>query len=124
MFARLGAVLCGLAIALGSFGAHGLEKMAGVTPDRVDAFMTGVRYQFWHGLALLAVSLGAREMLNARFAKLTAWLWMVGAVIFSGALYLLVLLNQPMLGMVAPLGGVSLMVGWGVLVGSLKKPEA
>ena len=40
-----------LAIGLGAFGAHGLEKL--VDAEAIDTFETGVRYQMYHALFLL-----------------------------------------------------------------------
>ncbi|PSQ73391.1 MAG: DUF423 domain-containing protein, partial [Bacteroidetes bacterium SW_7_64_58] len=53
LFVALGAIAAGLAVALGAFGAHGLEGR--VSPERVETFRTGVEYQMYHALALLVV---------------------------------------------------------------------
>lgn len=112
-FLGLGAVLAGLAVALGAFGAHGLETR--VSPDRVDTFNTGVQYQMYHALALVAV--GGLLALGAPAAPIY-WAgisFLVGIVFFSGSLYTLVLTDTPVLGAVAPIGGVAFMVGWGLM---------
>ncbi|MFB6230429.1 MAG: DUF423 domain-containing protein [Salinibacter sp.] len=49
LFVGLGALAAGIAVALGAFGAHGLEGR--VSPDRLDTFRTGVRYQMYHASA-------------------------------------------------------------------------
>ena len=51
----IGSVLCGLAVTLGAFGAHALKVR--LAPDSLAAFEVGVRYQMYHGLALLALAL-------------------------------------------------------------------
>jgi uncharacterized membrane protein YgdD (TMEM256/DUF423 family) len=53
VFIGLGALLAGIGVVLGAFGAHGLEGR--VSPDRLDTFRTGVQYQMYHALALLVV---------------------------------------------------------------------
>lgn len=112
-FLGVGAVLAGLAVALGAFGAHGLETR--VSPDRVDTFNTGVQYQMYHALALVAAG-----GLLALGAPATTVFWagisfLTGIVFFSGSLYTLVLTDTPILGAVAPIGGVAFIVGWGLL---------
>ncbi len=93
------AVLGALSVAIGAFGAHGLEGLvdAGkLTEQDLKTFETGVRYQFYHTFALLAVGLGY-HLLNAKMAKLATTLLLAGIIIFSGSLYLLVL-SEPLLG--------------------------
>jgi len=115
----IAAILGGLAVALGAFGAHGLEaRLAG--PDRVLSaaaerqmanWETAARYQMYHALALFAVgglaTIQPRTAVHCAGACLTA-----GTLIFSGCLYALVLSEQRFLGAVVPLGGVLLLIGW------------
>jgi len=49
-----GALMAGLAVAAGAFGAHALK--ARLSPDLLQVFETGVRYQMYHALGLLAVA--------------------------------------------------------------------
>ncbi|SDL88531.1 Uncharacterized membrane protein YgdD, TMEM256/DUF423 family [Modicisalibacter muralis] len=93
----------------GAFAAHGLE---GRVPERLlEAFETGVRYQAWHTLAMLAV-LVWRQAVPAQGQGLALWLWGGGIVLFSGSLYLLTLTGIRGLGMITPFGGLLLMAGW------------
>ena len=114
--ARLGALLAFFGVALGAFGAHGLSGT--LSPDRLATFETAVRYQLFHGLGLLA--LGA---LPLRAQRAAPWLF-VGSLVFSGSLYVLVLTDTPVLGAVAPVGGVLQLVGWAVLFFSLGRPDS
>ncbi len=101
-----GAVLGGLGVALGAFGAHGLAER--IAPDRLAIYETGVRYQLVHALALLAVAALCREGSGNR----PAWLFVAGVVVFSGTLYALALGGPRWLGAVTPLGGLALIGGW------------
>ncbi|MFC4454929.1 DUF423 domain-containing protein [Deinococcus sonorensis] len=103
--ALYGAVLAGIGVALGAFGAHGLKTV--LTPDLLATFETGVRYQMYHGLGLLA--LGALP--NQRRAPLFL---LAGTVVFSGSLYLLSLSGVKWLGAITPIGGVLQLIGWGL----------
>lgn len=102
-------------VALGAFGAHGLQGR--LSPADLEIFQTGVRYQFFHALALLALAarLGPG---GCRSPRLAAWAWVVGIVLFSGSLYLLVLTGHRWFGAVTPLGGVAFLVGWCALAWS------
>jgi len=103
-----GAVLAGLAVALGAFGAHGLRHI--FDAERLGWWQTGVQYQAWHGLALVA--LAAAPVARVR---LPAWLLGGGAAIFSFSLCLMALTGWRWLGAVTPLGGLAMIAGWAVL---------
>jgi len=89
-----------------------------VSPERLDTFETATRYQLVHAVALLC--LGALGDRSPWFAR-AAWGFVAGIVIFSGSLYLLVLLDLPWLGAVTPLGGVSFLVGWVCLLPAARR---
>jgi uncharacterized membrane protein YgdD (TMEM256/DUF423 family) len=112
----LGALLGGLAVAAGAFGAHGLRGH--LSSDMLSAFETGARYQMYHALALLAVAV-LLERRPSGMVRLAGWCWVGGTILFSGSLYLLALTGTTWWGAVTPLGGVVLLVGWGTLAGGL-----
>lgn len=101
---------------LGAFGAHILKRI--LTVEQVQIFETGVRYQFYHTIALLVVAILGRY-LSQRWTEIAGWLFVAGIVLFSGSLYLLALVESfgmqdatIILGPMTPLGGVLLMGGW------------
>ena len=98
-----------LAVAMGAFGAHALADA--VTPARLETWRTAASYALGHAApALVASALAAWT--GAPAARVSAVLFLVGTVLFSGSLYALVLLDLPVLGAVAPLGGASFIAGW------------
>ncbi|MFC1481153.1 DUF423 domain-containing protein [Candidatus Neomarinimicrobiota bacterium] len=105
-----GAFLAMLGVALGAFGSHGLRDR--VDGDLIMVFETGVRYQMYHALAILIVGLGQKVLTASKWLSLVPWLFLVGIVIFSGSLYLLVLLDKRWLGALTPLGGLAMIAGW------------
>ncbi|CAN5546789.1 DUF423 domain-containing protein [soil metagenome] len=107
-----GAIIAGLGVAVGAFGAHALE--AQVTPERLAVYETGARYQMYHALALLAVGLLQLHSASAAL-RWSARFFVAGVVLFSGSLYLLVLLDWSMLGAAAPFGGAAFLTGWTLL---------
>ena len=111
-FLATGAVLAGLAVAAGAFGAHGLEDR--VSPDRLETFRTAVSYQMYHALGLLVVGWAAAQGWGAGVHG-AGYCFIVGTLIFSGSLYLLVLTDTSWLGAITPFGGVAFIVGWGLL---------
>ena len=107
---RLGAILGGIGVALGAFGAHGLRSV--VTPDRLAVFETGVRYQLVHALAIIAAAWAAHAVPETRAPRLAGALFAAGVVLFSGSLYALVGTGVTAWGAVTPLGGVAFIAGW------------
>lgn len=117
--ARLAAVFGGLAVAMGAFGAHAMQDR--YDAHTLDIFEKAVRYQMYHALALgLCAALahaGWRTLLPAACFAL-------GIALFSGSLYGLVLLDAKWLGPVTPIGGVSFLVGWALLLRGPTAPRA
>ncbi|WP_290786311.1 DUF423 domain-containing protein [Halomonas sp.] len=106
----LGAALSGAVVVMaGAFGAHALEGQ--LAPRLAAAFETGVRYQAWHTLALLAV-LAWRATLPLPGQRLAMGLWAGGMLLFSGSLYAMALTGLGGLGMITPVGGVLMIAGW------------
>jgi uncharacterized membrane protein YgdD (TMEM256/DUF423 family) len=111
------ATISGLcAVALGAFGAHKLKEL--LSPQMLSAFETGVRYQFYHTLALLFVALAENDnkMLNR-----AATFFMTGIILFSGSIYGMALSSiggntWAWLGPVTPVGGLCFMTGWLFLI--------
>ena len=109
-----------LAVALGAFGAHGLKAL--VEPERVAIFETGVRYQFFHTFALLALGALGSD-LSPRMIQFSARSFMAGITLFSGSLYLLAIrdiLPFPVgwAGPITPIGGLFFIIGWGCFFGA------
>jgi uncharacterized membrane protein YgdD (TMEM256/DUF423 family) len=98
-----GALLSGLAVALGAFGAHALK--ARLSPEALGWWQTAIQYQVAHGLALLAVAV-------AGIGRLPAALLGGGAIVFSATLYAMALGAPHWLGAVTPLGGLMMIAGW------------
>lgn len=109
---RLAAVLGFLAVAVGAFGAHGLERRfaASRTPtwDPAARYETGSKYHFYHTLAVAALAVLPPG--RARTAAMVAFA--AGVLLFSGSLYLLAVTGTRWLGAVTPLGGVAFLAGW------------
>jgi uncharacterized membrane protein YgdD (TMEM256/DUF423 family) len=95
-------------VMLGAYAAHGLA--ARTSAAMVDIVETGVRYQAWHTLAMLAV-LVWRSHRPHPGQQIVLALWALGMLAFAGSLYLMALAGLSV-GIVTPIGGLLLMVGW------------
>lgn len=109
LFFVLGSASALLAVALGAFGAHGLKGR--IPSELLDAFEVGVRYQMFHSLALLAVAWAWSRWPRVEVTA-AGWLFLTGMILFSGSLYLLSLTGVRWIGMITPIGGVALILGW------------
>ena len=116
-----GALLGALAVASGAFGAHALQ---GVLSERARIWYdTAVTYHARHALALLACGLlsghalaphgaGAPSAPAVTALGVAAFAFVGGIALFSGSLYVMAFTGWTRLGIVTPLGGLALVVGW------------
>lgn len=117
------AALYGLtAVAAGAFGAHGVSDL-----KAKEWLRTGAEYQMVHALAVFACFTLWRA--GASAANIAAWLFLIGAALFSGSLYLMALTSQRWMVMATPLGGLFLLAGWAtlawaIIVGTRTGPAA
>ncbi|MCA0755023.1 DUF423 domain-containing protein [Paenibacillus sp. N4] len=118
----IGAINAALAIALGAFGAHGLEDK--ISEHYLDVFETGVRYHMYSALGLMLLSLLAKQLGTAKLVHAGGRLILAGAVIFSGSLYILALTSYSKLGAITPLGGVAMLAGWICVITAALKSKA
>lgn len=104
-----------LAVALGAFGAH--EVRAAVSPDVFQVYETGIKYQFYHVFALLAVGILLRWY-PGNLMSLAGLFFIIGIILFCGSLYLITGLMHtgkvvsPAIGIITPVGGLFFIAGW------------
>lgn len=98
-----------LAVAAGAFGAHALKGR--LVPEMREVYEVAVRYQVYHALALLFVSVAAARP-GGPVVQVAGIAFLVGTVLFSGSLYAMALTGTRALGMITPLGGVAFLIGW------------
>ncbi len=104
----------------GAFGAHGLRGQ--ISERGLEVFQTAVTYQMYHSIMLVLVTVLAGVGLKRSLLVLAGGFFTGGVLLFSGSLYLLVLTDMRWLGPVTPIGGLSLMLGWLILlVAGLKR---
>jgi uncharacterized membrane protein YgdD (TMEM256/DUF423 family) len=114
-----GALLAGLAVAAGAFGAHTLRTT--LSAERLSSWETAARYQIYHALALVLTGLFP-ALAPQRLLRIAAVLFLCGIVLFSGSLYVLAVTDRRWLGAITPFGGVAFLAGWVCLAaGSLRR---
>lgn len=112
-FIMLGSALMFLGVALGAFGAHGLESYL-LRENLKETFETAVRYHMFHAIAILVTAF-AFDRLPSNLTSWAGWLFFAGVLVFSGSLYLLVATRVRILGAITPIGGVAFLAGWACL---------
>ena len=110
VFIILGSLNAFLAVALGAFGAHGLQNK--LTEQMLATYETGVKYHMMHALGLILIGIISRYTSGSVLINWSGWLICAGIVLFSGSLYLLSISGIRWLGAVTPLGGLSFLAGW------------
>jgi uncharacterized membrane protein YgdD (TMEM256/DUF423 family) len=119
-------LLCGLAVALGAFGAHGLKTR--VSPLQIDTFKTGVQYHFYHAFAIALAAI-VSQFTDTVYVRRAMRLFLAGIVCFSGSLYGLTIAELTStegvrwIGAITPIGGVLFMYGWVQLARSIYNVE-
>lgn len=110
-----------LAVALGAFGAHALKPL--LTASGRDTFELAVRYHFYHTFAMLGVAMLMNKF-QISTLKISALLFLVGTILFSGSLYAYCLFENSSFAMITPVGGVFLLGGWvAMFLAILKTPK-
>ncbi|CAM3371575.1 MULTISPECIES: DUF423 domain-containing protein [Paenibacillus] len=113
-FIAWGSVLMALSVAIGAFGAHMLEGK--ISADELAVYETGVHYHMIHGIAVLIAGILAGALGESRKLYWAGTLFIAGVIIFSGSLYVLSISGAKWLGAITPIGGVSFIVGWIMLL--------
>lgn len=120
-YLALGSINTLLVIIMGAFGAHGLK--AKLTVDNMAIYQTAVQYHFYHAVGLILVGLIAWHIPNSNYLRWSAWLMVMGIVLFCGSLYALSITDISWTGKMAPFGGMAFILAWIFLsVGIIKSP--
>ncbi len=112
-----------LAVVFGAFGAHALKKK--LTPELLQSFETGVRYQMYHAIVLIV--LGYNFGFDEPLEGYVVHCFILGTFLFSFSIYGLCLSAAKgkklrFLGPVTPIGGLLLVIGWALLLFTFLAP--
>lgn len=119
---RISAVFLAIGVACGAFGAHGLKDI--LSPEYLMIWEKAVLYHLIHSLGALVLSSSSIAEIGIRCRLLIAKVLIGSVIIFSGSLYLLVLLNIKWLGAITPIGGSGFILGWLLLATSRRDQKS
>ena len=108
MVMRLGAIGCALGVALGAFGAHALNQSLNETA--MGWWETATQYLWYHAIGMLA--LGAFQNRTKSADRAVLLFILPGILLFSGSLFLYAFTSFRTFGMITPIGGLLLLIGW------------
>ena len=110
LFLVIGSILGGTGVMIGAFGAHALKNLL-ESSGRMETFETAVKYQFYHALALILLGILMSNNHHS-FYQYSGYSFTLGTIVFSGSLYILCLSGITKFGMITPIGGLLMIVGW------------
>lgn len=113
-FIIIGAINAFLAVALGAFGAHGLEGK--ISNKYLEIWKTGVTYQMFHSTGILLIGALMMKFPQSNLLNWSGWLMFAGIILFAGSLYVLAVTQISVLGAITPLGGVAFLTAWILLI--------
>lgn len=114
IFVVIGALCAALSVAFGAFGAHILERI--LEPKYLDIWGKGVTYQMLHAVGILLVGVLLGKLPGNTLLSWSGWLMLIGIILFSGSLYVLSITKISILGAITPLGGVSFIIAWILMI--------
>ncbi|MET3684186.1 uncharacterized membrane protein YgdD (TMEM256/DUF423 family) [Alkalibacillus flavidus] len=114
----IGAISGFITVALGAFGAHGLESR--LSAKMLDTWEKAVQYQMFHTTAILIAAVLALKT-DITLFQTAGWFFLIGIVIFSGSLYIYSLSGAKIFGMITPIGGLAFLVGWALVAYAVTK---
>ena len=117
LFLSAGGIAALAAVALGAFGAHALKSR--LSAETLAVWHTAVEYHIYHALGLLAVGLLTQQLPGSALLKWSGWAMLAGIILFSGSLYALALSGERWLGAITPVGGMTFVVAWALLVAAV-----
>jgi len=104
-----GGIVGFVGVALGAFGAHGLKDI--ISQEMLEIYKTGVFYQLIHAVAILTIGLFSKEKL-----LISASFFLIGIILFSCSLFAYSLTQIKVLTFITPLGGISFLIGWLLII--------
>jgi uncharacterized membrane protein YgdD (TMEM256/DUF423 family) len=124
-FLKMGALVLGIAVVLGAFGAHLLKPYLSV--ELLSGYQTATLYQMVHGIGIFIAGILYKHYHNKKI-RIAGYLFLYGVLFFSGSIYLRVVIgffgikSLGLFNLVTPLGGLLFMAGWFLIFISIPSP--
>ena len=121
---KIGVIYAFTSIIIGAFGTHLLKDLVSLT--ELYSFKTGLKYQFFHALGIITLSLNSDKFTDR--LKIALALMCIGVLLFSFSIYFLAINNlldisMRFLGPITPVGGIILIISWIILLFNVKKND-
>ncbi len=113
MWIKIAATFMFLGVAFGAFGSHALRGK--LDNYSLDVYRTAVLYHLIHAMGIFIVAYLSSLTQDPKIHWAGIFL-AAGILLFSGSLYLLAITGQKWLGAITPLGGLSFLIAWGLLI--------
>lgn len=117
MILMIGAALGLISVGFGAYSEHALRPI--VTEEEFRFLMTAVRYNQVHAVTIIAIGLALLSggvLSNLKILKWSAVAFILGTLLFSFSIYMSVFFGIPSLTYLTPVGGITLMVAWFMLM--------
>ncbi len=108
-YLKIAAVFGVTGVLAGAFGAHALKDMLSL--QQLEWWKTAAFYHLVHSLLLVGMALAINSA-NSKWMLRAFISTAAGIVFFSGSLYLMALFDLRWIGIITPIGGLWLVVGW------------
>ncbi len=102
-----------MSVALAAMGSHALAHTLSVN-GQVETFGKAVDYAIHGAVALLAV-VALTKLISSKLILIGGYVLAFGTLCFSGSLFIYTLTGLKVITFVTPIGGISLVIGWGIL---------
>ena len=103
-----GAVLGLVSVIMGTLGDHSLD----LTPDKAESLATAIRYNMLYAVLVVVLALMSPE----KKLHIPGSIFAIGTALFSFAIYTALITNIEQFNYITPLGGITIMVGWIILI--------
>lgn len=101
-------------VVLGAWGAHGAGGHLG--ESSLNSWQAGVDYQVLHAILLFAIGIKQVSGESGSRSDISGAFILLGTLMFSGSIYLMLLLSWDWMWPITPLGGLLLILGWLVIL--------
>ena len=108
-YLMIGAISGCLVVIMGAFGAHALNEILDDYGKLI--YNKAVLYHMFHSIAILILGLINKIQPDIPLS-MAGWSFLFGIILFSGSLYILAITGIKSMGIITPIGGILLIIGW------------
>lgn len=103
-----GAILGLISVIMGALGDHAFE----LTPDKAESLDTAIRYNMIYAVLIVGLALAQAD----KKVRISGYVFMLGTIFFSFGIYAALATGIQQLIYFTPVGGITLMCGWVILI--------